>query len=318
MRIAFTSCLSAQLFPNQPVWEEIGAHNPDVLVLLGDSIYLDVGGPYNTAAIQELDASVFGPHAHARFSELLNQPNFKALVQRPALSTYAIWDDHDFLWNDACGADEMHHPRRRELAYQSRAMFAAFRKALALRLAAGSFPSTPPIGTSATPAPGHSVVALGQKVFLHLTDGRSFKERRGSAALLGMSQLDAIEASMAAAPPQSTHLIASGVVFEARHGETWLDCAAEHGRMLELANQYNILILSGDIHDNNLATYRMNTGRNLFEATSSGAALRTAVVFGSKQRNYGLLTIDDASVKIDLFKSSVRQYQGTLDRATWQ
>lgn len=319
MRIAFTSCFSAQLFPQQPVWDEIAAGEPDVLVLLGDSIYLDVGGPYGSLGVQDLTESAFAEHAHSRYAEQLAQVQFKALVQRQSLTTYAIWDDHDFLWDNACGGDVMKSPALRPLVYPSRALFAAWRQALALRLAPGSFPSAPPVWDSKTPAPGYSCVAMGSGVFLHLTDGRSFRKRRGGrTALLGMSQLDAVEAAMAAAPPGATHLLASGSVVDANHGESWLSCPPEYDRPLRLAQAHNILVLSGDIHDNNLASYALQGGRNLFEVTASGAAVRTKVVLGALQRNYGLLDIDDAQVGISLFKSGARQFSGSIDRVTWQ
>lgn len=318
MRIAFTSCFCTQVFKEQPVWDEIAAANPDALVLLGDSIYLDVGGQYNSLGVQNLSEMEFAEHAHARYKELLAQKQFRSLVQRPSLTTYAIWDDHDFLWNDACGADAMHSPVQRPLIYPSRALFAAYRKALSLRLAPRSFPATPPPWNASTPPPGYTVVALGANVFLHLTDGRSFRKGRGKKAMLGMAQLDAMQAQMLAAPAGATHLVASGSVLDANSGETWLNCVPEYARMHELAKVHNILILSGDIHDNNLASYGLDGGRNLFEATASGAAVRTAVVFGTMQRNFGMLTIDDSTVSIALSKSGATQYQGTIDRAAWK
>ena len=318
MRIAFTSCLCTQVFKKQPVWEEIAAKNPDVLVLLGDSMYLDVGGDYNSLSVQGLTELEFATHAYDRYKELLAQKQFRALVQQPTLTTYAIWDDHDFLWNDACGVDAMKSPTQKPLIFPSRALFAAFRNALAQRLVKDSFPKALPAWDKKTPPPGYSIVPLGHDVFLHLTDGRSFRERRGIVAMLGGAQLDAMEAQMKSAPAGATHLVASSSVFEARNGENWLNCVPEYERMQKLAKDYNILILSGDIHDNNLASYVLSGGRNLFEATASGAAVRTGVVIGALQRNFGMLTINETNVEIELFKSGALQYQGTINRATWQ
>ena len=318
MRIAFTSCFSAQLFPQQAVWDEIAATRPDVLVLLGDSIDLDVGGPYGSLGVQQLTESEFAEHAHSRYTAAVAQKQFRALVQGPELTTYAIWDDHDFLWDNACGADVMKSPMQRPLVYPSRALFAAFRQALALHLAPGSFPAALPLWDAQTPPPGYTCVPLANSVFLHLTDGRSFRKGRGRTAMLGDQQLDAMEAAMASAPVDAAHLVASGSVFELHSGETWLNCPVEYDRMLGLAQTYNILILSGDIHDNNLASYALTGGRSLFEATASGAAVRTGVVVGALQRNYGVLTIDDAQVDIALFKSGARQYHGSIDRVNWQ
>ncbi|MBC7601374.1 MAG: alkaline phosphatase D family protein [Ramlibacter sp.] len=319
MRIAFTSCFSAQLFKKQPVWNEIAAANPDVLILLGDSVYYDVGDSVNSSGVQAMTDMEFAAHAYKKFGMQVAHPRFKALIQTPTLSTYAIWDDHDFLWDNACGANVMRAPQLRPLVYPSRAMFAAYRNALAQHLAPGSFPSAPPNWSADTPAPEYAMVDLGSDVFLHLTDGRTWRDRSlaGVAAMLGSAQLSATEANMAAASAGAVHLIASGSVVEARHGECWMQCEAEYNWLLSMAKKYNILVLSGDIHDNNLNTIQVTPARRLYEATSSGAALKTGVVIGSLQRNYGMLTIDASNVDIEICRSGAPQYRGTVSRSTW-
>ena len=42
MRIAFNSRMFNRVFDDQPVWDWVGGHTPDHLVLLGDSFYLDL------------------------------------------------------------------------------------------------------------------------------------------------------------------------------------------------------------------------------------------------------------------------------------
>ncbi len=318
MKIAFTSCMSAQMFADQPVWDEIAKVEPDVLVLLGDSIYLDVGGPFGADTLMKLAEMELAQHAHTLYTLQIQQRQFRALVQRPSLTTYAIWDDHDFLWNNACGGDVASNPLLRGLAYPSRALFAAWRSALAHRLSAGSFPDKPPFWNNDTPAPGYSCVQIGTGIYLHLTDGRSFK-RRGGKALLGAAQIAQLQTQLAALPKNAVHLIGSGIVFEANAGECWLACQIEHQTLLTLAQQYNLFMLSGDIHDNNLAAYQIdqNTNRYLYEATASGAALRTKVIFGSLQRNWGLIDINDTELSIALFKAGSRHLFGSVDRRSW-
>ena len=317
MRIAFTSCMTSFHFPVQPVWDEIAAAEPDVLVLLGDSAYYDADGS-SMSAVKAMSAFGFATHAHGRIEKQLRIVNFQSLIARPSLSTYAIWDDHDFMFNGACGADIERQPDLSPLIAPSRAIFNAYRAALAARLASGSFPTGPPGFDKTTPAPGYSNHLLAEGVLLHLTDGRSFKRKGGKKALLGTKQVAAIEAACAAADESTVHLIASGIVFDARNGETWLDCKDEYKWMLKLARKHRVLILSGDIHDNNLATYQVGDGKNLFEATSSGAAIATAVTIGAVQRNWGLLDIDADSVGIRIFKSGTLQYQGTIERDQWK
>jgi alkaline phosphatase D len=289
-----------------------------VLLLLGDSIYLDVGGPFGADTLMRLAEMELAQHAHTLYSLQIKQPQFKALVQRPTVTTYAIWDDHDFLWNNACGGDVATSPLLRGLAYPSRAMFAAWRKALASRLSAGSFPDKPPFWNNDTPALGYSCAQIGAGIYLHLTDGRSFKRRNGKA-LLGLTQMAQFEAQLAALPPQATHFLGSGIVFEAHSGESWLACHNEHQKLLALAQRYNLFMLSGDIHDNNLAAYQIdqNANRYLYEATASGAALRTKVIFGSLQWNWGLVEINDTELNFALFKAGSRHLFGSIDRLSW-
>lgn len=41
MRFVFGSCTKIQNVPTQPVWGEVQALKPDLVLLLGDNIYLD-------------------------------------------------------------------------------------------------------------------------------------------------------------------------------------------------------------------------------------------------------------------------------------
>mgnify|MGYP003416429934 CR=1 FL=1 len=42
-KIAFASCCRIESFPDQPVWADVAAEDPDYLFLLGDQIYMDYG-----------------------------------------------------------------------------------------------------------------------------------------------------------------------------------------------------------------------------------------------------------------------------------
>jgi alkaline phosphatase D len=160
-------------------------------------------------------------------------------------------------------------------------------------------------------------VELGQQVHLHLADARSWRRRNGKA-LLGQEQLDAIEAAMVAAGEGATHLLASPTVVERRSGDSWLRCRPEYERLLDLASRHHILVLSGDVHDYNVESFPTPAeGRFLHEATASGAALRRAVLFGSKLRNWGLLDIDDDAVGVRIFDRGAVRLPCTIDRGTW-
>jgi phosphodiesterase/alkaline phosphatase D-like protein len=316
MKIAFTSCFSAQEFPQQPVWDDIAGEDPDVLVLLGDSMYLDCSGPYGTDEIAELQAEAFAMHAFGRYKAQLAVPQFRNLLERPRaqrMQAYAIWDDHDFLWDDAYGANVWKNKALRPLVRASHGMFAAFRQALAGQ----PIPSTlPPWSADNTPAPepNYQLVELDKhKLYLHLTDGRTARLRKQS--LLGQQQFTRLRQAIQK-EPDAVHLVASGSVFEKSKGDSWLKAPAEHDALLELAKSHRILLLSGDIHGVNFVQHPGPGGR-LFEATASGAAVRTGVVIGSEQRNWGLLDITDSQVAVKIRHFDGVPYDKRIDRQAW-
>ena len=318
MRIAFASCMCTRVFADQPVWTQIAAQQPDALVLLGDSIYLDIATPSGQAP-QDMTDDEFARHLHALYSELLSQPRFRSLVRGlPAGRVHAIWDDHDFLWNDALGAQVAQRPELRSKIPLTTAFFTAYRAALAQGLAPGSFPASyndtafwPPEA-----APLNVVsVALASDLWLHLSDGRTRRTatwplQESKRHLLGAAQRQAIGAAMAAAP-EAVHLLASGSVLAAykRYPADWR-------WLLDQAAKQRTLVLSGDIHRNELDGF-YTQGWPLHEATSSGAAVRDAVVAGQARQNFGLLDVSASEVKIRLFEHGVCRQERRLSRPTW-
>jgi alkaline phosphatase D len=77
-----------------------------------------------------------------------------------------------------------------------------------------------------------------------------------------------------------------------------------------------MLMLSGDIHRNEIDAFYTG-GWPLHEATSSGAAVRDAVLAGAERQNHGLLDIDVQSVTISLYKRGQLEQQRVLSRLTW-
>jgi phosphodiesterase/alkaline phosphatase D-like protein len=309
--LAFTSCFSAEWYPEQPVWREIAAAEPDHLVLLGDSIYIDVSRAYNTPDIPTLSASVFAQHVLDLYRLQLAQPDFRALLARPGLQVHAIWDDHDFLFNDAGGAQAMRDSKLAPLVLASRALFAAFVAALR----GEPFPSALPGWDAQTPPPGYRALDLGDGLRLHLTDGRSARDR--GSALLGTDQMAALARDVRDSDPATVHLIASGSTFVHARGESWADAPIERDALLALAAERRLLMLSGDIHENRWSSHAAGTTW-LHEATASGAALRHGVNQGFRRRNWGLLRVDDDALRIRLRSLGDLTHAMNLDRASWQ
>jgi alkaline phosphatase D len=320
MRIAFVSCICTTRFKDQPVWDWIAAQQPDRLLLLGDSLYLDV--PLDGPHPRDMSDDGFAQHLHRRYTELIAQPQFAALVRAlPAGAVNAIWDDHDFLWNDAEGAEAKATPLHREKVRLSTAFLETFREALRQRLAHGAFPDAyndARFWDLAQPELKTPSLALAADVWLHLTDGRSHRTRtwplpESRRTLLGLAQRQRLEAAVRAAP-QALHLLASGSTLGAwkRH------YARDWSWLLQLAKAHRLLVLSGDIHRNETDAY-VKDGLPLHEATSSGAAVKDAVVVGTMRRNFGLLDIGPQQLTMRLFADNTEQTQWTrrLDRNTW-
>ena len=112
MKIAFASCMCTKVYAQQPIWDWIRQQQPDYLVLLGDSIYLDINFPTHP---EQMDSNAFSQWQFDLYGELIAQPQFAACVKGlPAGHVFSIWDDHDFLWNDANGAEALATPAQRD------------------------------------------------------------------------------------------------------------------------------------------------------------------------------------------------------------
>lgn len=319
VRIAFVSCFSPRIVKKAPVWRWIQDARPDHLLLLGDAIYLDVSAD-SVVPPQDLDTMAFAQRLHALYGETLSDPGFAALVgQMPAGHVHSIWDDHDFLWNDAEGAEVAKNPVQADKIPLSTAFHEAFRRALASGLAPGSFPAdvsdaafwTRPQPPLATPS-----VALADDVLLHLTDGRTWRTRTWlvpdeQRAMLGRNQLNSLRKRVEAAPADAVHLVAAGSTLAG-----WQKYPRDFGVLQDLAAGHRTLVLSGDIHRNNLDAFG-TAGFPLHEATSSGAAIRAAVALGPARHNHGLVDVSADHAEVRLYKKNALEYQRRLSRASW-
>lgn len=103
--LAFGSCCKDTPGEPLPIFETIAAHNPDALVLIGDTPYIDS----TDLAVQR-----------RRYREFFANPQLAAL--RASTATYATWDDHDFGLNDTDGRlKERVNARRAFVEYHANA-----------------------------------------------------------------------------------------------------------------------------------------------------------------------------------------------------
>jgi len=321
MKIAFASCMCTRVFKDQPVWDWIAAQSPDHLVLLGDSVYLDI----NTGSIhpQDMGEDQFAQHAFALYTELLAQPSFRKLVTAmPQGRTWSIWDDHDFLWNDAIGSQASQSPLQRAKVRLSTAFQETFRNAIAKSLSPGSFPAIYNDGAfwnEDQPALTTPSVELAPDVWLHLSDGRThrtggFGIPESKKTILGQAQRAQFDARISGSHAKSIHLFASGQTlgeYKQRYPTDW-------NWFTDVAKKWRMLVLSGDIHRNESDAF-FTRGLPLHEVTSSGAAVRDAVILGKARRNFGIVEIDDGGVNFKVFANNKveTKHIRTLSRDTW-
>lgn len=314
LKLAFTSCACLQVYRKQPVWDWIAQERPDHLVLLGDCVYLDIA---TTPIPQDMLLDEFAQHLYARYSAQLLQPSLRALCQQLGPNrVHAIWDDHDFLWDDANGAELAGHPAHREKIAMSSAFFTVFRRCLQ----GAPWPATyrdavfwQADAVLATPS-----IALEPDIWLHLSDGRSARTHKGwprpeaQRALLGSAQRSLLGQRIEAAP-EALHLLASGSTLSA-----WRRYPADWQWLLDVSASRRVLVLSGDIHRNETDAFFTNGRFPLHEATSSGAAIKDTVVIGKPRRNFGLLQVDPDQVQWRLFshRDEEAPKRRTLSRAT--
>ncbi len=116
MKLAFTSCMDAVRVPDQPIWDQIRAEQPDVLLLLGDQIYMDwgdLGGSDWRSDFHDNPGAMlprFARDMHRRYALQWGVASFRNLVcslagRADPSCLLVTWDDHDYAWNNSLGRD---------------------------------------------------------------------------------------------------------------------------------------------------------------------------------------------------------------------
>lgn len=305
MKIAFTSCACAILVNPQPVWDDIRKAAPDHVVLLGDNIYNDVPSP-GIAALKAMGDWEFAEHLYARYAQQLAESRFRALVATPGITMHAIWDDHDFAWDNACGGLLLQQPDQAEKVKLSTAFLKAFRRALAAK-DLSTFPAS--AGDAAFWADYHAPVFTpvgatsmplepSGRSWLHLSDGRT---QRTSSTILGPAQRAQLTGAFAA-HPSALHILASGSTYTQADG--WIGYATDFQWLKGCLGEQAWLMLSGDIHSSGLLIHRGQGAGRLVEATASGAAIVAYLnpyITGPELRNYGMLEIGTTKLTVSFF-----------------
>ncbi len=271
MRLVAASCANLRDVPHQPVWAAIQAERPDVLLLLGDNVYL--------ARDDHDDPAALGAELRSLYAQQQAQPEFAALLAE--LKTrgghcIAIYDDHDFLGNNRCGAD---HP-------------------LALRQAARQafIEAWSPVQTGDEV---YRVQHLG-RLDVVVLDERFHRASPSAAAandvdaILGATQWRWLEAVVAACAAPYL-VLASSTTFHCFGDQSWEQYPAAFQRLRRLLRgRAGAMVLSGDVHRN--AAF---DDSGVIEIVSSGVAQRSQT-FGTVRHNFVVLNFEPDGVDVRL------------------
>lgn len=332
MRIAFTSCFDVLDDPEQVVWGQVAAQRPDVMVLLGDSIYMDFGvnlslpGFHSTHPLgmpKKWDDEKFAQEMYSRYQAQSEVNSFRSLVGSVG-TIGAIWDDHDFAWNDSWGAgtDEDVVPRNKKLI--ARTLHLQFRDWLQNRPLV-DYPAIPSMDSLLnTEDRGIEYsFSIGPVLFLML-DGRYYREEQREvpspypeihpgvplATMLGEAQRSWLAQMIK--DQSGVSVICSGSTLTDRNvngADSW-DRYTDFDWLLGQDFQQTI-VLSGDIHDIRLKKHGKPGGGNLWEFTASGAA-RPGKFHGASG-NFGILDVDGRRVTVRLFDEDGPRSKKVID-----
>lgn len=299
-RIAFGSC--AHQSKDQPIWDAILAAKPDLMILLGDNVYLD------TRNVDDMKA---------KYAMLAAKPGFQRL--RDAVPIVATWDDHDFGENDA-GAD---YPMKHE----SRKLFCDF-----FGEAADSIRRSRPDGIYTDYLFGPQgqrlqiilpdlrwnraplkTIDMGGQDYEHWAKARHAagqsvpgpyeRQPEDEVSQLGESQWRWLEDRLA--QPADLRILASSlqVVSDFPGWEAWINFTHDHQRLIQAIRAkraQGLFCISGDTHYAELSRLDLNVPYPLWDFTSSGLtevwpvlppnARRVGEAYRSQ--NFGLIEID--------------------------
>lgn len=345
MKIAFTSCANFQDYSSQPGWKRIQALAPDVLLLLGDQIYMDFGLPAlggDLYAPSKFSLGEFAFRMYDRYRQQFAEAHFHALLTtRKEMKVAAVWDDHDFAWNNACGGrcpelkpgepetrmteDGKLHKVSDWHKAVARALFMQFLGAVRDRDAAYPKPpfdfATLPEGLATTQQGIQESFDLAAgTIRVVLLDTRYHRDcyLYPDARIMDEAQMSWLREQLDG--PQELTLICSGSTLTS--AESWDDYPSSLDDLKRAAAGKRVLVLSGDIHQNDFRVHKNPHDKNLplFEAIASGLAVKglKPFVYLGDQENFGLLEIDDARLRITLHRKSRKFDEHLINRATWR
>lgn len=258
--IAFGSC--AEQRKPQPALALVVTKKPDIFIYLGDNIYSDT---YSMDTLRK------------NYRILSIKPEFKKLKE--AVPIYAVWDDHDYGWNDS----GRHYPYKEE----SKKIFLDFFGDQ------GDKTINDHAGIYHTAYFGE----MGQRIQIIFPDLRTFRDKlipyngnrandprfnyeldyspytTADSTMMGEEQWKWMEEQLKV--PADLRIIASSTQFSITHNgyEAWANFPHEQKRMLELIKKTKangVLFISGDVHYAEISKLSQPGLYPIYDVTSSG------------------------------------------------
>lgn len=243
IRIAFGSCARVQIDQQQPVFDAIAAMEPDLFLWLGDNIYAD----------SDTEGAFNDNYARQRSVASL-QPLLRSVPQ------LAVWDDHDFGYNDSDGKNPV-KPMTRRLFDQWWAN------------PASGLPDTPGIFFKHSFGP----------IDIFMLDGRYHRDPPAapdspSKTMLGAGQKAWLKRELAASKA-TFKILACGVGWSSaeRGGDSWAMYLDERNEILDFIRDNKVtgcVGISGDVHmgEANCVPWSEKGGYDFYDLVSSGLA----------------------------------------------
>lgn len=257
------------------IFESMAAEEPDMMLWLGDNIYL-----------REVDFQSFSGFQH-RYTHMRSTPEMAELLR--SCPNYAIWDDHDFGPNDSDGS--WVHADWSKAAFED-------------------FWSNPSYGIPAAPR-GITTAFRFVDMEFFLLDNRTYRinhqNKTQRSTVFGQDQIDwLIQALVKSRAPYKFVVVGGQVLSDAAVYENVAQFPEERAQLLERIEAENIrgvVFVSGDRHTTELSELTLGNGKKVYDLTVSpltsgpGHArdeANTLRVEGTyvEQRNYAVLSFE--------------------------
>lgn len=288
--LAFGSC--AHQNDPQPILTDVAALKPDAFIYLGDNIYSDT---YSMDTLRK------------NYQVLGAKPEFQAL--QAATKIYAVWDDHDFGWNDS----GRHYPFKKE----SKEIFLEFfgdQGDSTIRQHEGIYHTVwmekdgkkiqiifPDLRTFRDKLLPYNGNRTGQSGYAYELDYSPYTT--SDSTMLGEAQWKWLEEQLM--QPADVRIMASSTQFSINHNgyEAWANFPHEQQRFVELLKKTKangVFFISGDVHYAELSKLEVPGCYPLYDVTSSGITSTWDFATPNDHRidgpvmenNYGLITIN--------------------------